>query len=86
MHNQRSTKYQTSQVQPHIDIVSKLSIKVVSAPPFNVVDQIKRTNVNISIWDVVATIPSHKKLLQQELESIEVKNQPPREENVTSLV
>ena len=46
----------------------------------------KKTNVNISMWDVVATIPMQKRLLEQELESIEPKDQPPGMESATSLV
>ena len=46
----------------------------------------KKTNVNISMWDAVATIPMQKRLLQQELESIEPKDQPPSMEGATSLV
>ena len=46
----------------------------------------RKTNVNISMWDDVATIPMQKRLLQQELESIEPKDQPPNMESATSLV
>ena len=46
----------------------------------------KKTNVNISMCDVVATIPMQKRLLQQDLESIEPKDQPPSMESATSLV
>ena len=38
------------------------------------------------MWDVVATIPMQKRLLQQELESIEPKDQPPNIESATSLI
>ena len=38
------------------------------------------------MWDVVAAIASQKKLPQQELESIEVKDWLLREENATSLM
>lgn len=31
---------------------------------FSVVEKMKRKNVNISMWNFVATIPSQKKLLQ----------------------
>jgi hypothetical protein len=55
---QDMNKPHTSQIQPLIHIVPKVSIKEVGAPPFNVVDKMKKDNVNISIWDVVATIPS----------------------------
>ena len=41
---------------------------------FNVVEKMKKTNVNISMWDVVAIVPMQKRLLQQELESIEPKD------------
>jgi hypothetical protein len=51
-----------------------------------VVEKMKMTNVNISMWDVVATIPMQKRLLQQELERIEPKDQPLNMENITSLV
>ena len=86
MSNKKSIEPQTSQIQLSIHTVPKDLVKEVSAPPFNVVDQMKKTNVNISIWDVVATIPSQKKLLKQELESIEMKDQPPREGSATRLV
>ena len=46
----------------------------------------KKTNVNISMWDVVATIPMQKMLLQQELERIEPKDQPLSMESATILV
>ena len=46
----------------------------------------KITNVKISMWDVVATIPMQKRLLQQELEMIEPKDQPLNAESATSLV
>lgn len=52
---------------------SRASTKASNAS-FSVVDQMRKTNVNISMWDVVATIPSQKRLLQQELESIELKD------------
>ena len=32
--------------------------------PFRVVEQMKKKNVNISMWDFVAAIPMQKKLLQ----------------------
>ena len=54
--------------------------------PFSVVEQMKNTNVNISMWDAIATIPMQKRLLQQELESIEPKDQPPNMESATSLI
>ncbi len=38
------------------------------------------------MWDAIATIPMQKKLLQQELESIEPKDQPPSMESAASLV
>ena len=46
----------------------------------------KKKNVNIFVWDVVAIIPLQKRFLQQEVESIELRNHPSREESVTSLV
>lgn len=55
--NEKSTKPQTSQIRPPIHAVPKASVKEDNTP-FNVVYQIKNTNVNISIWDVDATIPS----------------------------
>ena len=54
--------------------------------PFSVVEKMKKTNVNISMWDAIATIPMQKRLLQQELESIEPKDQPLSMESATSLV
>ena len=45
-----------------------------------------KENVNISMWDDVATIPMQKRLLQKELESIELKDQPPSMESATILV
>ena len=54
--------------------------------PFSVVEKMKKTNVNICMWDVVATLPMQKRLLQQELESIEPKDQPPNMESATSLI
>ena len=38
----------------------------------------KRTNVNISMWDVVSTIPLQKELSQKELENIKANDQLPR--------
>ena len=46
----------------------------------------KKNFFNISMWDVVATIPMQKKLLQQELESIEPKDQTLSMESAASLV
>ena len=46
----------------------------------------KKTNVNISMWDAVATIPMQKRLLQQELERIESSDQSSTMESATSLV
>jgi predicted aspartyl protease len=46
----------------------------------------KKKNINISMWDVVATIPMKKRLLQQELERIEPRDQPSNMESATSLV
>ncbi len=54
--------------------------------PFSVVEKMKKTNVNISMWDVVATIPMQKKLLQQEMERIEPKYQTLSMESATILV
>ena len=71
--------------QPPTSVAPKASTKVPTRP-FSVVEQMKKTNVNISMWDVVATIPMQKRLLQQELESIEPKDQPPNMESATSLV
>ena len=71
--------------QPPIHVAPKASTRAHNTS-FNVVDQMKKTNVNISMWDVVATIPIQKKLLQQELESIEPKDQLSREESATSLI
>ena len=51
--------------QPLVNAAPKASTKVSNAP-FNVVEQMKKTNVNILMWDAVATIPMQKRLLQQE--------------------
>lgn len=51
------------QVVPPQASTSRASIKT-SNVSFSVVDQMRKTNVNISMWDVVATIPSQKRLLQ----------------------
>ena len=68
-----------------MNVAPKASTKAHNAP-FSVVEQMKKTNVNIPMWDVVATIPMQRRLLQKELESIEPKNQPSREESTTSLI
>ena len=62
----------------------KFPIKAPNAS-FSVVEKMNRKSVNISMWDVVATIPSQKRLLQ-ELETIELRDQPPNIENSMSLV
>ena len=49
-------------VVPPQDPTSRASTKKYNAS-FSVVDQIKKTNVNICMLDFVATIPSQKKLL-----------------------
>ncbi len=46
----------------------------------------KKTNMNISMWDAVANIPVQKRLLQQELESIELKDLLPSMESAMSFV
>ena len=46
----------------------------------------KRTNVNIYMWDAIVTIPLQMEFLQKELENMDTKNQLPREENETNLV
>ena len=46
----------------------------------------RKTNANISMWDVVTIVPSQRRLLWQELESIELKDQPLAIENIVSLV
>ena len=56
MSNRKSNESQTSQIHPPIHIVPKALVKEFGTSPFNVVDQMKRTNVNISIWDFVSTI------------------------------
>ena len=71
--------------QPLINAAPKDSTKISNAP-FNVVEHMKKTNVNISMWDVVATIPMQKRLLQQELERIKPRDQPLDVESATSLV
>lgn len=71
--------------QPLSNTAPRVPTKVSSAP-FSVVEQMKKTNVNISMWDVVPTIPMQKKLLQQELERIQPKDQASTMENTTSLV
>jgi hypothetical protein len=43
-------------------VAPKASAKV-SNTPFNVVKKMKKTNVNISMWDVVTTIPMQNRLL-----------------------
>jgi hypothetical protein len=49
--------------QPSTHETPKVSTKAPNAS-LGVVDQMKKTNVNISMWDVVSTIPSQKRLLQ----------------------
>ena len=63
----------------------KASTKAPNAS-FSVVELMKKRNINISMWNVVATIPMQKRLLQQELESIEPKDQPPSMESAKRLV
>ena len=46
----------------------------------------KKTNVNIYMCNVVPTMPMQKRLLQQELESIEPKDLPLSMESATSLI
>jgi hypothetical protein len=71
--------------QPLTNAAPKVSTKVSNAP-FNVVEKMKKTNVNISMWDAIATIPIQRRLLQQELERIEPKDQPSNMESATRLV
>lgn len=73
MGNKKSTEPQTAHFHSSVPIAPKALTKEISTP-LNIVDQMKRTVVNISIWDVVASIPSQKKLLQQELEGIGVED------------
>ena len=73
------------QAVPSQPSTSRASTKASNAS-FSVVDQMRKTNVNISMWDAMATIPSQKRLLQQELESIELIDQMPNMENAVSLV
>ena len=46
----------------------------------------KRTNVSVPMWDVVATMPSQFELIQQGLKSIEVSNQSATLDDAISLV
>ena len=71
--------------QPPTHAVPKASAKAPNAS-FNVVEQMKKKNVHISMWDVITTIPMQKRLLWQELESIEPKDHPPSMESATNLV
>ena len=73
------------QVVPPQAYTYRASTKTSNAS-FGVVDQMTKANVNISMWDVVASIPSQKKLLHHKLESIELRDQPPSMENAVSLV
>lgn len=51
-------------------LVTKVPAKSIYTP-LNIVDQIKRTDINVPIWDVLALI-SQLKLLQQESKIVKV--------------
>lgn len=51
----------------------------------NIVDQVKRTNVSVPMWDVLA-IPYQLELLQQELKTVKIKNGPDTMDGVASFV
>ena len=59
--------------QPPTHVVPKASTRVANAS-FSVVEKMKKKNVNISMWDAIATIPMQNRPLQQELESIKPKD------------
>ncbi len=63
----------------------KVSTKIPNAP-LSVVEKMKKTNISISMWDAIATIPMQKRMLQKELEKIEPKDQSSTMEGDTSLV
>ena len=46
---------QTAHVHSATLVVSKVSVKEVSAP-LNIVDQMKKTNVSVPMWDVVISM------------------------------
>jgi hypothetical protein len=53
---------QVTPSQPPTIVAHKASTKEPTMP-FNMVEKMKKTNVNISMWDFVATIPMQKRLL-----------------------
>ena len=71
--------------QPPIHVVPKVSTRA-SNKSFSIVFQMKKIDVNISMLDIVATIPMQKRRLQQELESIKSKDQLPSMETCTTFV
>lgn len=57
-------------------IISKLDLIVAKVPnkaaiSFNIVEQMKRASINVSIWDALA-IPSQRDLLQEEIKGMDV--------------
>lgn len=57
MGNKKSTKPQTTNFQSLVPMAPKAPTKEISIP-LNNVDQMKRTTINISIWNVFSAIPS----------------------------
>lgn len=80
LQQQRQNNSRKDVSDPHVvpsqsatNAAPKVSTKLPTMP-FSVVEKMKKTNVNISMWDAISTISMQKWLLQQELESIEPKN------------
>ena len=81
----RRDNVNNQQIVPPQDSTSK-DPTITSNGPFSVVEQMRNNNANISMWDAITNVPSQRRLLQQELESIELRDQPPSMENAMSLV
>lgn len=65
-------------------MISKVHTKLVGSP-FNIVEHMKKTNVSIPMWNVLA-LPSQRELLQHELQAIEMQSRQPSTSRAISLV